>query len=420
MKTYQKVIAETKKYWSEYKKKSTQELFEKTYNRYVKEGKVEWDNPKRPLQSGLTPREKNRAKRISLGVENPNKVSFGGKSWDISDKDYERYGKLKMAHDDEKGKKTPRGKRHEFGLFKVGSLTSVAPKGEIRRQQKDHKNIKTKLNSKLYKNDERQKVYHQNDLKEPKEEFEFDLYDYELEESSSGERSGRRTRGHLTLARGRGADMDRSERSTAAIAKKAGLKGTGKYSTKDLRAKSKDYTTNDSEDDEDDYGSTEQDHYIRTYSSARKAAKGEQLIKKFKRAGTTLSGWTKLKSAPSSESVRRVKDLKKQMTKAGADKKGKVHNVDIMPRDSGVGKGDPDGQMQRGRNFIAAVKDTPNQLKKAGAKKGEAVVGKPTAVMPGEDKKTGEAKRAKLYKKAFGKRSTERSAKTGLMVGKSD
>ena len=137
------------------------------------EGKVEWDNPKRPLQSGLTPREKNRAKRISLGVENPNKVSFGGKSWDISDKDYERYGKLKMAHDDEKGKKTPRGKRHEFGLFKVGSLTSVAPKGEIRRQQKDHKNIKTKLNSKLYKNDERQKVYHQNDLKEPKESYDY-------------------------------------------------------------------------------------------------------------------------------------------------------------------------------------------------------------------------------------------------------
>jgi len=398
--------------------KTFQEFISECYE--LEEGKVEWDNPKRPLQSGLTPREKNRAKRISLGVENPNRVSFGGKSWDISDKDYERYGKLKMAHDDEKGKKTPRGKRHEFGLFKVGSLTSVAPKGEIRRQQKDHKNIKTKLNSKLYKNDERQKVYHQNDLKEPKEEFEFDLYDYELEESSGGERSGRRTRGHLTLARGRGADMDRSERSTAAIAKKAGLKGTGKYSTKDLRAKSKDYTTNDSEDDDDDYGSTEQDHYIRTYSSARKAAKGEQLIKKFKRAGTTLSGWTKLKSAPSSESVRRVKDLKKQMTKAGADKKGRVHTVDIMHRDSGVGKGDKDGQMERGRNFIAAVKDTPNQLKKAGAKKGEAVIGKPTAVMPGEDKKTGEAKRAKLYKKAFGKRSTEKSNKTGIMIGKSD
>jgi hypothetical protein len=282
MKTYQKVIAETRKYWSEYKKKSTQELFEKTYNRYVKE--------------------------------------------------------------------------------------------EIE----------------------------------------------ELEESSTGERSGRRTRGKITLARGRGADMDRSERSTAAIAKKAGLKGTGKYSTKDLRTKAKDYTTNDSEDDEDDYGSTEQDHYIRTHSSARKAAKGEQLIKKFKRAGTTLSGWTKLKSAPSSESVRRVRDLKNQMTKAGANKRGKVHTVDIMHRDSGVGKGDPDKQMERGRNFIKAVKDTPKHLKAAGAKKGDTVTGKPTAVMPGENEKTGEAKRAKLYKKVFGKRSTEKSTKTGLMVGKSD
>lgn len=243
---------------------------------------------------------------------------------------------------------------------------------------------------------------------------------YELEESSGGERSGRRTRGKVTLARGRGADMDRSERTTAAIAKKAGLKGTGKHSTKDLRTKAKDYTTYDSEDDEDDYGSTEQDHYIRSYSSARKAAKGEQLIKKFKPAGRTATGMTKLKTAPSGESVRRVKDLKKQMTKAGADKKGRVHTVDIMHRDSDVGKGDKDGQMERGRNFIAAVKDTPNQLKKAGAKKGEAVVGKPTAVMPGEDKKTGEAKRAKLYKKAFGKRSTEKSEKTGLMVGKAD
>ena len=243
---------------------------------------------------------------------------------------------------------------------------------------------------------------------------------YELEESSTGERSGRRTRGKVTLARGRGADMSRSERTTAAIAKKAGLKGTGKYSTKDLRAKSSDYTTYDSEDDEDDIGSTEQDHFIRTYSSARKAAKGEQLIKKYKPAGRTATGMTKLKTAPSGESVRRVRDLKKQMTKAGANKRGRVHTVDIMHRDSGVGKGDPDRQMERGRNFIAAVKDTPNQLKKAGAKKGETVVGKPTAVMPGEDKKTGEAKRAKLYKKAFGKKSTEKSEKTGLMVGKVD
>jgi hypothetical protein len=237
----------------------------------------------------------------------------------------------------------------------------------------------------------------------------------ELEESSTGERS----RGRATLGRA-GNKMDRGERSVAAIAKKAGLKGTGKLSTKDLRTRAKDYTTYDSEDTEDDIGSTEQDHFIRTHASARKAAKAERLISKYKSAGRNASGMTKLKTAPSSESVRRVKDLKKQMTKSGASKTGKVHTVDIMHRDSDVGKGDRDQQMERGRNFIQAIKDTPKQLKKAGAKKGEAVVGKPTAVMSGEDKKTGEAKRAKLYKKIFGKRSSKKSEKTGIMVGKVD
>ena len=242
---------------------------------------------------------------------------------------------------------------------------------------------------------------------------EFILECYELEEGSSGER----TRGRATLGRA-GNKMDRGERSVAAIAKKAGLKGTGKLSTKDLRTRAKDYTTYDSEDDEDDIGSTEQDHFIRTYSSARRAANGESLIRKIKPAGRNASGMTKLKTAPSSESVRRVKDLKKQMTKSGASKTGKVHTVDIMHRDSDVGKGDRDQQMERGRNFIQAVKDTPKELKKAGAKKGDTVLGKPTAVMPGEDKKTGEAKRAKLYKKIFGKRSSSASNKTGLMTGK--
>lgn len=248
---------------------------------------------------------------------------------------------------------------------------------------------------------------------------EFILECYELEEGSSGER----TKGRVTLARGRGADMTSNERTTASVAKKAGLKGTGKYSTKDLRTRARDYTTYDSEDTEDDIGSTEQDHFIRTYSSARRAAKGERLISKMKPAGRTPSGMTKLKTAPSSESVRRVKDLKKQMTKSGASKTGRVHTVDIMHRDSDVGKGDRNQQMERGRNFIQAVKDTPKHLKKAGAKKGETVTGRPSAVLPGETtdlqkKKTGEEKRAKLYKKIFGKKSTKASPKTGIMVGK--
>jgi len=240
----------------------------------------------------------------------------------------------------------------------------------------------------------------------------------ELIESSSGERMPRGSTGRRT---GRALNqMKRDEKSTAAIARKAGIKGTGKLSTKDLKTKARDYTTYDSDDDMDDIGSTEQDHFIRTYSSARKAAKGERLISKLKPAGKTPSGMTKLKTAPSSESVRKVKDLKTQMTKAGANKTGKVHTVDIMPRDGEFGKGDRAKQIERGKNFIQAIKDTPKQLKIAGAKPGDAVTGKPTAVMSGEDKKTGEAKRAKLYGKIFGKRSTKASPKTGIMVGKAD
>ena len=314
MKTFQEFIQEAKKCWPGYKKKGTQKLFGKSYNRCVKE----------------------------------DIVSFA--------------------------------KRQEKNGKGIGPKSTKTPKELI------------DLAKKLEKKEE-----------------------YELEESSTGER----TRGRATLGRA-GNKMDRGERSVAAIAKKAGLKGTGKLSTKDLRTRAKDYTTYDSEDTEDDIGSTEQDHFIRTHASARKAAKAERLISKYKSAGRNASGMTKLKTAPSSESVRRVKDLKKQMTKSGASKTGKVHTVDIMHRDSDVGKGDRDQQMERGRNFIQAIKDTPKQLKKAGAKKGEAVVGKPTAVMSGEDQKTGVAKRAKLYKKVFGRLSSDKSNKTGLMVGAVD
>ena len=234
---------------------------------------------------------------------------------------------------------------------------------------------------------------------------EFILDCYELTESSMGERS----RGKATLGRA-GNKMSRAERTAAAISKKAGLKGTGKLSTKDLRSKPKDYTTYDSEDDLDDKGSTEQDHYIRSHSSPREYSKSNLISKRGKDKKVT----------PSSKSVSKVKDFKKSITKSGASKTGKVHQVDIMHRDSDVGKGDKEGQMERGRSFIQAVKDTPKHLKKAGAKKGDAVVGKPTAVMPGENKKTGEAKRAKLYSKIFGKRSSSASSKTGLMTGKAD
>ena len=140
---------------------------------YIDEGKVEWDNPERPLQSGLTPREKNRAKRISLGIEDPHKSSFRGRTFDLTNKDYERYGKLKIAHDTEKDKKVSKNKRHDFGpIFKNSGSGIETTKGQVKRGTRSYKNI-TNNNRKLYKNDERQKIYHQNNLKEPKESYEL-------------------------------------------------------------------------------------------------------------------------------------------------------------------------------------------------------------------------------------------------------
>ena len=379
MKTYQEFISEAKKCWPGYKKKGTQKLFGKTYNRCVKED----------ILSFAKRQEKK-------GKENGPKPTRTPKELIDLAKKLEKKEEYQLEEDWSKSYKR--------------SIDCNNPKGF---SQKAHCAGRKK----------------RADGGETKSTSPFkEMYEIELEESYDDEKKGRRTRrvgGKLTLARGRGADMTRQERTTAAIAKKAGLKGTGKYSTKDLRTKPKDYTTYDSEDDLDDIGSTEQDHFIRTYSSARKAAKGQGLISKMKPAGRTATGVTKFKVAPSSESVRRVKDLKKHMTKAGANKTGKVHTVDIMHRDSNVVKNDPDQQMERGRNFIRAVKSTPHHLKVAGAKKGDTVIGRPSAVLPGETtdpekKKTGETKRAKLYKKIFGRRSSGKSKKTGLMVGKMD
>jgi hypothetical protein len=385
MKTFQEFITEAKKCWSGYKKKGTQKLFGKTYNNCVKD--VEEDYKKLPRE------------RMQQQYDRK------------KDKNYDEFHKQNTMGD---GPRVLRG-RSDNEIDKHGnSKQTKAISGQLKNNPRfydDSHEMWQRMQSK-YKSNKNSNATSEVG-KRLTSSVDEDL-SVELEESSTGERS----RGRATLARGRGADMTKSERTTASVAKKAGLKGTGKYSTKDLRKKARDYTTYDSEDDEDDIGSTEQDHFIRTYSSARRAAKGERLISKMKPAGRTPSGMTKLKSAPSGESVRRVKDLKKQMTKSGASKTGRVHTVDIMHRDSDVGKGDRNQQMERGRNFIQAVKDTPKHLEKAGAKKGDTVIGKPTAVMPGEDKKTGEAKRAKLYGKIFGKKSTKASPKTGLMTGK--
>jgi hypothetical protein len=236
----------------------------------------------------------------------------------------------------------------------------------------------------------------------------------ELEESSTGEK----TRGKATLARGRGADMTPRERSVASIAKKAGLKGTGKYSTKDLRTPSRLYTNNNP-DGYGDKGSTKVSHYVTTHASPRSAATSSDLdiINKREYLGVK-DGKLKYKHHPSADSVRRAKDFRKAIVRSGGDKRGKVHDVSIMPDDAYREKNQTKDRMTLGRNLVQGVKDVPKHLKAAGAKKGEVVTGKPAAVMPGEDKKTGAEKRGKLYGKILGSRASKRSEKTGVMVGK--
>jgi len=103
------------------------------------EGKVEWDNPDRPLQSGLTPREKNRAVRKRLGIENPDTDNPSFFPGGPSEKDYERYGKLQAAHDTEKDKKVPPEKRHKFKLVAKGRFGRGYSLGRIRRMAGVHK-----------------------------------------------------------------------------------------------------------------------------------------------------------------------------------------------------------------------------------------------------------------------------------------
>lgn len=67
-------------------------VLEDVYN----EGKVPWHDPSRPLESGWTPAEKNAAKRKRTGVEDLSKQP--------SERDLERYGKMKSASDNEEMK----------------------------------------------------------------------------------------------------------------------------------------------------------------------------------------------------------------------------------------------------------------------------------------------------------------------------
>jgi hypothetical protein len=94
----------------------------------VYEGKVPWNDPNRPLQSGHTPAEKNRAKRARTGVEDPNKSQM-----DISDKAMSRYGGMKTA-DDTETSKAPKQKKTLLG--KPKPLEHETPPHEFKKDRK--------------------------------------------------------------------------------------------------------------------------------------------------------------------------------------------------------------------------------------------------------------------------------------------
>ena len=142
-----------------------------------------------------------------------------------------------------------------------------------------------------------------------------------------------------------------------------------------------------------------------------------EVINKKEYTGIDKDGKVKFKHHSSADSVRKAKDFKKAITRSGGDKRGKVHDVSILPDDAFREKNQNKGRMPLGRSLVKGVKDIPKHLKAAGAKKGKIVVGKPNAVLPDEDKKTGAEKRGRLYSKILGSRASKRSKKTGVMVG---
>jgi predicted GNAT family acetyltransferase len=95
-----------------------------------------------------------------------------------------------------------------------------------------------------------------------------------------------------------------------------------------------------------------------------------------------------------------LKRLKKQL-KTTRTRRG-VHAVDILPKGD-YKKNDPKDSIPRGREFQRVVREVPQEVKNAGGKKGDKIVGKAAEVMPGsKNPEQGRKKRRKLYSKAIG------------------
>jgi len=143
----------------------------------MKEGKVPWNDPKNPLQSGHTPAEKNRAKRERTGVEDLSKSP--------TDKDYARYGNMKSTDDEQSSASKSKDKStHKFRDLPV--RTDKGKKqtlGQLRRTRGTPKPGASDEKSNLYqspirKDDKRTRGGKTDQWKGPNpRNEEYDLYD---------------------------------------------------------------------------------------------------------------------------------------------------------------------------------------------------------------------------------------------------
>lgn len=111
-----------------------------------------------------------------------------------------------------------------------------------------------------------------------------------------------------------------------------------------------------------------------------------------------------------SKRVLKAKQLRKQF---GGDRTAKkVHDVSIFTKGDSPNKNDPKQLVSRGKSFKKELRAVSKSLKDIGAKPGDKVAATPTGHMPGENLKTGQQKRDKIYTKELGAKMNPRTHKT--------
>jgi hypothetical protein len=204
---------------------------------------------------------------------------------------------------------------------------------------------------------------------------------------------------------------NRNITTARAAAKKAGFKGGAAKNRVDFDDKGKYYTTYPEKKYADrtfDHPkhNTQVDTEINTFASGRKAAALSSGTKR--PAPVPKPKYVKEPNrVPSTDEIaRKMKEFRRRVVTSGGQEKNPVHQVDFIPRrdDYGV-KGELDKHsMKVGRNFMKAQRNLPKDLKKAGAEKGDVVIGGPSSMRKGEDPQLGKEKRAQMYQRTFGNR----------------